>query len=242
MFSADKISSLNELELNVYNYVIANKNSVIYMRIRDLANETHVSTTTILRFCKKFNCDGFSEFKIKLKMNLNTSDEVIIKDDKSALLEFFERATSDIFINDIKDIANLINENKNIFWIGFGNSGSLATYAARYLGNMGKFALAISDSFYPTEKILGEDSIAIILSVEGESPQIIECANRIKRNGGLVVSITNSKNCTLAKLSDKNISYYSPSRKNGHHQLTTQVPVIYIIEKIASELSIFMKQ
>ncbi|MGL4761970.1 MAG: MurR/RpiR family transcriptional regulator [Sarcina sp.] len=237
MFTPDKISDLNELELNVYKYVIANKNSVIYMRIRDIANETHVSTTTILRFCKKFDCNGFSEFKIKLKMMLSDNKEVVLKDDKSAILEFFERASSDEFNEDIKEIASLINENKNIFWIGFGNSGSLATYAARYLGNMGKFALPISDSFYPTEKILGDSSIAVILSVEGESPQIIECANRAKRNGGTVVSITNSKNCTLAKLSDKNISYYAPSKKNGHHQLTTQVPVIYIIEKISSELS-----
>ena len=240
MFSADKISKLNELELNVYKYVVENKNSVIYMRIRDLANEAHVSTTTILRFCKKFECNGFSEFKIKLKMMLSDNKEIILKDDKSALLEFFERTTSNEFTEDIKEIATLINENRNIFWIGFGNSGSLATYAARYLGNMGKFALAISDSFYPTEKILGDDSIALILSVEGESPQIIECASRAKRNGGIVVSITNSKNCTLAKLSDKNISYYAPSKKNGHHQLTTQVPVIYIIEKIASELSIIL--
>ncbi|MCM3160687.1 hypothetical protein [Metabacillus litoralis] len=38
------------------------------MRIRNLADETHVSTSTIMRFCKKLNCEGFSELKVKQKL------------------------------------------------------------------------------------------------------------------------------------------------------------------------------
>ncbi|MDZ4907099.1 MurR/RpiR family transcriptional regulator, partial [Clostridium perfringens] len=68
MFSYNKIQSLNELELSLYNYIMKNSEKVIYMRIRELANEAHVSTTTILRFCKKLDCEGFSEFKLKFKM------------------------------------------------------------------------------------------------------------------------------------------------------------------------------
>lgn len=62
MFSYEVIQSLNNLELSLYEYIMKNKKKVIYMRIRELADEAHVSTTTILRFCKKLNCEGFSEF------------------------------------------------------------------------------------------------------------------------------------------------------------------------------------
>lgn len=41
---------LNDTELEIYNFITANLQKVVYMRIRDLADETHVSTTTILRF------------------------------------------------------------------------------------------------------------------------------------------------------------------------------------------------
>ena len=68
MFSYEVIQSLNNLELSLYEYIMKNKKKVIYMRIRELADEAHVSTTTILRFCKKLNCEGFSELKVKFKM------------------------------------------------------------------------------------------------------------------------------------------------------------------------------
>ena len=70
MFNYEIIQSLNDLELSLYRYIMKNSEKVIYMRIRELADEAHVSTTTILRFCKKVNCQGYSEFKVKLKINI----------------------------------------------------------------------------------------------------------------------------------------------------------------------------
>ncbi|KZP93783.1 MurR/RpiR family transcriptional regulator [Enterobacter hormaechei] len=60
MFSHSAIASLNNLEMMVYNYVIKNRDKVMYMTIRELADAAGVSTTTILRFCRKLNCDGYS--------------------------------------------------------------------------------------------------------------------------------------------------------------------------------------
>ncbi|EIS31404.1 MurR/RpiR family transcriptional regulator, partial [Yersinia pestis] len=55
MFTYKEISTLNELELIVYNYIIKNTDKVMYMTIRELADASGVSTTTVLRFCKKMN-------------------------------------------------------------------------------------------------------------------------------------------------------------------------------------------
>ena len=52
MFSHSAIASLNNLEMMVYNYVIKNRDKVMYMTIRELADAAGVSTTTILRFCR----------------------------------------------------------------------------------------------------------------------------------------------------------------------------------------------
>ena len=58
MFSEEMICSLNDLELEVYKYVVRNADKVCYMRIREFADAAHVSTSTILRFCKKAGCAG----------------------------------------------------------------------------------------------------------------------------------------------------------------------------------------
>ena len=70
MFSEEMICSLNDLELEVYKYVVRNADKVCYMRIREFADAAHVSTSTILRFCKKAGCDGYAEFKIRLRQHL----------------------------------------------------------------------------------------------------------------------------------------------------------------------------
>lgn len=233
MFTANNLSEFNELEIGIYNYIIQNKNSVSYMRIRELADETHVSTSSILRLCKKLGCDGFSEFKIKLKMELNKNDDFNIKNDTGVILEFFNRTQSDTFKKDLLNAVKLMKESHNLLCIGFGNSAAMARYGATYFAGMGKFALDISDPFYPTQKIYVKDIVSIIFSVSGDSSHIIEHANSIKRNGGKIISITNSKNCTLAKMSDCNLAYYVQQEKKGIYDLTTQVPVVYIIEAIA---------
>ena len=74
MFTHEEIQSLNDLEMSVYNYIIKNKQKVSYMKIRELADEAHVSTTTILCMCKKFGCEGYSEFKLKFKQLAKMSD------------------------------------------------------------------------------------------------------------------------------------------------------------------------
>ena len=62
MFTHEMIKSFNQLEMDVYNYIIGNEEKVVYMKVRELAEEVHVSTTTILRFCKKVGCEGYDRW------------------------------------------------------------------------------------------------------------------------------------------------------------------------------------
>lgn len=63
-------SHLTILEMLVYNYVMEHRHEVQYMTIRELAEAVHVSTSTVVRFCKKAGCDGYSEFRVQFKMFL----------------------------------------------------------------------------------------------------------------------------------------------------------------------------
>jgi len=95
VFSNEIIKSLNDLELILYRYIMSNKEKIVYMRIRELADEAHVSTTTILRFCKKLNCNGYSEFKVKLKLYLEDSKNNKVNGDKSIIIDYFKKLDTD---------------------------------------------------------------------------------------------------------------------------------------------------
>jgi DNA-binding MurR/RpiR family transcriptional regulator len=66
MFSHSAVASLNNLEMMVYNYVIKNRDKVMYMTIRELADAAGVSTTTILRFCRKLSAKATLNFACAL--------------------------------------------------------------------------------------------------------------------------------------------------------------------------------
>jgi DNA-binding MurR/RpiR family transcriptional regulator len=56
-----------------------------------------------------------------------------------------------------------------------------------------------------------------------------------------IISLTNSENSSLAKIADFNLSYHMPLiRVNGGFDITTQVPVLYILETIGRQLAQYL--
>ncbi|QKE72822.1 MurR/RpiR family transcriptional regulator [Arthrobacter citreus] len=236
MFSNDQIASFNELELSLYNYISQNMEKVAYMRIREIADETHVSTSTILRFCRKLNCDGFSEFKVKLKMYLEVEKKTSVKSAHHTLVDFFERTLKGDLEEKIKEAAIQINKAETVIFIGIGSSGILAEYGSRYFSSLGRFSLYIKDPHFPIHSKLRNNSVTIALSVSGENNFTVNHLNLLKQEGCKIISITNNKLSTIAKMSDLNIPYYVTEEYVDTTNITTQVPVVYIIEAIAREI------
>jgi DNA-binding MurR/RpiR family transcriptional regulator len=236
MFSNEVIASFNELETSLYNYICQNGDKVAYMRIRELADETHVSTATILRFCRKVNCEGFSEFKVKLKMHLEGNKKTVIKSVHHSVVEFFERTLKGDLEIKIKQAASLVNTAENVIFIGIGSSGILAEYGARYFSSLGKFSLYIKDPHFPIHTKLRNNSVTIALSVSGENHFTVTHLNQLKQEGSKIISITNNKLSTIAKISDINIPYYVTEEFVEEANITTQVPVVYILESMAREI------
>ena len=242
LFEYDQIVSLNERELHVCNYVTSHTAQVEKMSIRQLADATGVSTTTIFRFCSKVGCEGFQELKYKLKRYRERLpvNNWHIPQDSAQVLQFLPGLEVNTEMQrHLQEAAEACAKAKNIICMGVGSGICLAEYGARYFANLRLPAFAISDPFYPkpVRDMTGE--VLIALSVSGETEQIIYQANDYRAMGATVISITNAPTCRLAALSDININYYMPvfyaPQNMGPHNLTTQLPVIYLLETLARQ-------
>ena len=236
MFGYEVIKSLNDLEMLVYDYIMKHKQTVVYMTVRELADAVHVSASTVMRFCKKAGFDGYSEFKVRFKMYVKEEARHQNVEDLQELQEYFDKAGTTSFQNAVYEAADIVRAAKQVIFIGLGTSGILGKYGARYFSNLGKFSQYIEDPYFP---VLGgvDDLVVIALSVSGETEQVIEMVNRFKQNQCKIISITNRNSSTLAKISDFNLSYYVMEADIGNHvNMTTQVPVIYLIEAIGRRL------
>lgn len=236
MFEFEILKSLNELEMSIYNYIMGHKEEVKYMTIRELAEVAHVSTSTILRFCKKLECDGYSEFKIKFKMYLKEEKQAHIENDIEEINAFFRLVTSEQYKQSINEVVNIIRKAERLIFIGIGTSGILGKYGARYFSNLNKYSQYIEDPYYPITPDM-KNTVVIALSVSGETKEPINLAENFKKYNCTLVSITNRASSTLAKMSDYNLSYYvSEKIVNCFFNITTQVPVIYLLETIGLRL------
>lgn len=236
MFNYKMIQSFNELEILVYNYIMKHQEEIKYMTIRELSECVHVSTSTILRFCKKCGCDGYSEFRVKYKMYLKETRKKPVVNGMDEIMHFFQSTQTDEFKQILADIEMIIDEAESVIFLGIGTSGILGKYGARYFSNLDKFSQYIEDPYYPISSDR-KNTVVIALSVSGETKEVIHLVERFRGHHCRIVSITNKASCTLAKLSDFNLSYYVTEEiVREEYNVTTQMPVLYIIETIGKSL------
>lgn len=241
LFTYEKISKLNDLEVMVFNYVVSHAHEVMDETIRELADQVHVSTTSIMRFCAKLGCSGFCEFKFRLRRFIEEGQALPPEDDNLAVaMDFFERVRTGGLNDDIGRAAKVIASKEFVFFVGMGTSGTMGKYGARYLSNLGKNAFYLDDPFYPTDRGSYRETVVVALSVSGEQRFLYRQIEGLKRCGATVISITNTRQCTLAEISDLNIAYYIPMLVlPGLYNVTTSLPVIYILETLAHDVQRF---
>lgn len=246
MFTVEQVKSFNELEFGIYQYIIQHQAAVPCMRIRELAAETHVSTTTVLRFCKKVDCDGYAEFKYRLKQYLGQKNTMQIPDSIDELRVFLQRLESEQYQKLLDDAAGIIARADRVICVGINSSGFTAQHSARFFTNFGKFALSMTDPFYPAHTLDDElNTVAVVFTVSGEEEFVVSLAKGLKKQGCSVICISNTDQNTVAKLSDLTLPYFitqhrilqDPEKGTRDIDFTSQVPASVIGELLAKRVA-----
>ncbi|MDC7953466.1 MurR/RpiR family transcriptional regulator [Liquorilactobacillus mali] len=231
-------------EILIYNYLIAHPDEALNLSIRQLGSAIHVSSASIIRCIKKMGYDSFYEFKYNLKqqqMNLQTKKLEADYDTKiiNIASTFFRRPLLQQYSHELVSFKKLISNADSVLFFGIGTSGILAQYGARQFSNFGINSIYNVDPFYPLPQKKQSDAnqIAIILSVSGETPEIVDRALSLKADNFHIISITNNNYSTLAKVSEINFSYnIKPEVIKETLNITTQIPVIFILEALARNI------
>lgn len=110
-------------------------------------------------------------------------------------------------------------------------------YGATLFSSLFTFSLTIKDPqnssvYHLPDNIDGKIAL-IVISESGENQDVIDYINRFKIFNIKIISITNSSNCTIASLSNVNIPYYITKEIYQDTNITSQLPVIFILEDLA---------
>lgn len=226
------IEKLNQNELKVYKYILENSIEFPFMTIREVANSVGVSTTIILNFIKKMGYSSFKEFKLAYRLEeRKTRESKRVYDDKQ-ILGALRQLNSDYYQEKITEAKILIGNHNNLIFTGIGNSGIIAAYGARIFSSIGKLASVINDPFIRINASM-EDTVVVVLSITGQTPELLQIVEKCKMYGAHIISITTNMKSPLASMSDIFIPYFIKIDNVDQIDLTSQIMAVAIIERLA---------
>lgn len=243
LFQYQQIAQMNKRELAIYNYVSSHLEETSRMNIRELAAACQVSTTTVMRFCGKLDCGGYTEFKYRLSQVLKKKWEAVAYDSSSIpAIQYLQNLAGDREIQEkLEQAAQWCSQAKQILFLGEGVSGTIGEYGARLFSSAGVLAFAITDPCYPPPGKDMDDTVVFVLSISGENAHMLSQINSYKKRCVRLISITNTDQCTVARVSGLNFACYMPLiyawPEVREASLTTQVPVVCLLELMAGKLT-----
>ena len=200
LFNAHR-SQLGENDLYIWNYITAHRRECAALPIEALGRRCNVSRTTILRFARKLGLHGFSELKVLLRME--EKPQQAQPDYIEQTCAVYSDMIAEIRTKDCTALFRRIDEAENLYVF---SSGMLQDAVARELCRTflfcGKWFYTIHAGTEAGVLLhnVTERDLVIILSVSGESPQVLQLARALRVRSIPSVSITRRRDNTLAQL------------------------------------------
>jgi RpiR family transcriptional regulator, carbohydrate utilization regulator len=205
------LPALPPAEQRVAKLLLADARSFASLPVSELADRSHVSKPTVVRFCRSVGYDGLADFKLKLAGSVNEGvpfvHRAVDEDDKpsdiivkvvdnavAALLHYRNDAASHAFERAIDALAESARHGRRIEFYGVGNSGIVAQDAQHKFFRLGVNTVATSDGHVQlmSATMLQPGDCAVIISNSGRSRDLLDAAEIARKKGATIIIITAS--------------------------------------------------
>lgn len=253
-----KYNTLSKNQKIIANYILDNKDKCVRMTLRELGNECRLSETTIIRFINKLDYTSYQAFRLDMAQDVmknnaaiqgNVEEQHEIKagdspeEIKNKVISIAASAITDI--NKLVDgqklakITELIEKSNKIMFFGAGGSGVIATDEYHKFLRCGLDVINESNTHIALihAALLSENDLLILISHEGESKEVIECAKLAKHSGATVLGITSYMNSDLAKLAD--LCIFSSTNDSPYYtdDMVSRIVQLVIMDMVVITLS-----
>lgn len=214
-------ASLTDREESIRDYFLNHPENITSMSCRQLGEATYTSAPTVTRFCKKFGCDGWPDFKLQFLSELNDGQsedrqENVVLSEQENLVTLLQKVRDvhdqaldttrkALSLTQLLRIKKLLLEHPYIDFYAYDTNIHLASYASGQLIHAGKIAAVYSEVNLQVVSTLLDypGHLAILISHSGENSRLIELARLLRRNGRKTIVLTPKKTSTLAQIADE---------------------------------------
>ncbi|MDT3425346.1 DNA-binding MurR/RpiR family transcriptional regulator [Paenibacillus forsythiae] len=206
--------NLNQAESDILHFLIDKKFDGQHLSIRSAANDLFVSTTTIIRLCKKLGFSGYSEFVYNLNLKVSKmlagnvqSVEDIHQSLAESILTFrrnFDQTFDSLNQSAILRFLDEIKTHKMIYFYGAGFSTLFSNYLAKKLELFGYYVsnTTTNDSRGIFLNNIQKYKLLIVFSRSGNTGKVMEKVKLAKESGLTTILFTGNGGSSTAQIAD----------------------------------------
>ncbi len=211
---------MSTAEAAVARYICANPEEAAHMTVRELAEKTFSSPSTVVRLCRFVGFEGYKDFRQSLLVAVHTlgdsgSHEEAELDGTATVSELIASITQrniqclqdTRYLLDEKVVeicVELIRKARNILLFGIGASLCVARDAYLKFLRVDK-PCVLNDDWHSQllqARNAKEEDVGIVFSYSGQTEEMIRCMEALKENGVPIIAITRAAPSPVAKLAD----------------------------------------
>lgn len=212
-------NSLSTAEKYIAEYILSNTDEAKDLTIRELAEVTFTSPSSIIRFCRSLGFKGFKDFRQAFLIELSTMNQdsfgtslTIDKEDSLKTIsskvtytniKSLEETLLLLDSNVLEEIVELLLSSKKILLFGIGSSQIVAQDFSLKMLRLSKdcyLNMDVHSQLLLAENSTSED-VAIIYSYSGETKEMLDYLDACLNNNTPVIAITRYSQSKLSKKS-----------------------------------------
>jgi DNA-binding MurR/RpiR family transcriptional regulator len=222
---------LNDTDDQIIDYIKEHKRDFVNQSIQMVASNVFTVPNTITRLSKKLGYDGFSHLKSSLKEELESPNVIPYDDSYSLIQKTFEIIDKER----MQEAVKLLVDAKQVLLFGVGDSSDLCEMLARNLRVVSK---PTSHHVHRHEILHGLDqlnhqSVLFLISLSGETPLVLEAAERAMERNIPIISLTHFTKNPLQSMANINLYCYAPKKTKSGYNITVRTPVMVVLETLS---------
>lgn len=246
------LPDLSPAERKVAELLLAQPEQWVNLPVAQLAEQAQVSQPTVIRFCRRLDCDGLQEFKLKLAATLATGvpfvhgcvtpqdgpAELIPKVFDHAILSL-ARCRDELRPEVLQQAVDWLAGASRIEFYGLGNSGVTAADAQLKFFRLGTPTACFADSQMQrmSAVLLPPGAVVVAISNSGRTRALLDAIQIARQAGAKIIAISRS-GTPLAQQADLLLPANMPENPDVYSPMVSRLAHLALIDVLTVALAL----
>lgn len=240
------LPSLPRAEKAIAEALLENPEAITRLTLAEISAESASSEASVIRFCKRMGYSGYTEMKESFRKTLEMgvdirSESIETADDMKVILKkVFQsnvQTLSDTLVladDGYENALHALLQAREIHFFGVGDAFAACQLAQMKFSRLGIPCSAHSDVMLQmiTAGNMTKQDVAVAVSYEGRSRNVIEAMKTAREKGAATISITKMNKSPLQKYTDISLYIAVSDLTVGRDKVTRRVADQFILDAL----------